>query len=83
MVEQFSKWVEIVPLSVKNAAMSAYAFHHNVIARDGAPAEVITDGGPEFEAEFHQLLVDCLIDHRHITPGSPQGNGLAERRFRR
>jgi len=79
VVEHSTRWVEIFPAPVKNAKMAALLFRYLVIARYGAPAEVLTDGGPEFLAEFVQLMADCLVDHRFITPGNPQANGLAER----
>ena len=57
----------------------AYAFMHNVLARFGSCAEVITDNGEEFSAEFDALLKECLIDHRHTSASHPPANGLAER----
>jgi len=79
IVEHATRWVEVWPSAVKNAATSAFLFNMLVIARFGAPAEVLTDGGSEFLAEFHELMRECMISHRFITPGNPQANGLAER----
>ena len=79
VVEHSTRWVEVFPAPVKNAKTSAMLFRYLVIARFGCPAEVLTDGGPEFEGEFAQLMKECLIDHRLITPGNPQANGLSER----
>jgi hypothetical protein len=45
----------------------------------GACAEVITDGGGEFQGAFADLLVRTLIDHRVTSASHPQSNGLSER----
>ena len=79
IVEHATRWVEVWPTAIKNAATSAFLFNMLVIARFGAPAEVLTDGGSEFNKEFHELMRECMISHRFITPGNPQANGLAER----
>ena len=77
-IEHFSKHVEVVPLQDKTAARVAAAFA-DVLARFGAPAEVLTDNGTEFSDEFAALLERCFIDHRHTSPGHPQADGAAER----
>ncbi|GAX73350.1 hypothetical protein CEUSTIGMA_g803.t1 [Chlamydomonas eustigma] len=78
-VEHFSKIVEVFPLKDNSSAEIAYHFLHGVIARYGAPAEVLTDGGGEFQAEFDDLLLKCLIDHRVTSPHHPEANGASER----
>lgn len=79
IVESFSKWIELVPLKELNAKNVAAAFRERVLARFGRPVEVTTDNGSEYKAEFHDLCVSHGIDHRLITPGHPEANGLAER----
>lgn len=78
-VEAFSKWLEAVPISNKEPDTVAYAFLHNVLARFAAPGQVVSDNGAEWEAEFAQLLADCLIDHATTSPAHPQANGQAEK----
>ena len=78
-VDAFSKHAELVPIKNKTAATVSYAYLHNVLAKFGASAEVVSDGGGEFQSEFHQLMVDALIDHRNTSSNHPQANGLAER----
>jgi transposase InsO family protein len=78
-VESYSRWIEVIPIKSKEAKHTAQAFLHAVIARWGAPAEVVTDQGGEFEGEFDQLLMQCLVDHRRTSPSHPQANGAAER----
>ncbi|GAX86284.1 hypothetical protein CEUSTIGMA_g13696.t1 [Chlamydomonas eustigma] len=70
---------EVFPLKDKSSAEIAYHFLHGVIARYGAPAEVLIDGGGEFQAEFDYLLLKCLIDHRVTSPHRPEANGASER----
>ena len=41
--------------------------------------EITSDNGAEYKAEFHQMCVKHGIDHRLITPGHPEANGMAER----
>jgi hypothetical protein len=77
-VEHFSKHIELIPLRDKTAAETAAAAAQ-VLCRFGAPAEVVTDGGGEFEGEFDQLLASCFVDHRVTSPHHPQANGLSER----
>ena len=78
-VEAFSKHAELIPIPSKDADVTAHAFLHNVIARFGACAEVVTDQGKEWDGEFYELLTDCFIDHRRTSANRPQSNGLAER----
>jgi hypothetical protein len=78
-VEHYSKWVEAFPMPNKSASEITYQFLHGILARFGASAEVITDGGGEFEAAFDKLLVQALIDHRVTSASHPQANGLSER----
>ncbi|KAJ9533521.1 hypothetical protein QJQ45_026583 [Haematococcus lacustris] len=78
-IEHLSKWVEIIPIPNKEAATTASAFAHHVLGRYGACAEVVTDGGTEFQGAFAELLQRALIDHRTTSANHPQSNGLSER----
>ena len=77
-IEHFSKHIEVEPLLDKTPARVARAYSY-VLARFGAPAEVVTDNGAEFEAEFAELLERCFIDHRPTSASHPQADGAAER----
>jgi hypothetical protein len=79
MVEATTKWVELVAIPSKHAQHVAAAFNERVLARFGAPAEVCTDNGTEFQGEFEALLQQHDIDHRITSSYHPQANGLAER----
>jgi hypothetical protein len=81
-IEHFTKWVEVVPMTCKASEATAYAFTHRVLARYGAPAEVVSDQGTEFQGEFARVLLENLIDHRTTSGYRPQSNGLSERAVR-
>jgi hypothetical protein len=63
MVEHFSKWIELVPSLDKSSKGVAYAFLDRVLNHFGAPVEVLTDQGTEFQGEFQVLCDKALIDH--------------------
>jgi transposase InsO family protein len=69
----------LVPLRELTAKAVTLAFRERVLARFGRHVEVTSANGAEYKAEFHRLCLDLGIDHRLITPGHPEGNGLAER----
>jgi transposase-like protein len=54
MVEYFSKTVVLVLTQDKDPATVAEAFIRKVLTRYGAPAEVVTDRGGEFEGAFQE-----------------------------
>jgi hypothetical protein len=76
MIEHFTKWVELVPEKLSFYTAAALK---GVLTRFGAPAEVLTDQGEEFQREFATLLQKLLIDLRTTSRDHPQSNGLAER----
>jgi transposase InsO family protein len=79
MVEHFSKFVELAALPAKEARHTADAFKGRVLGRYGAMAEVLTDQGSEWLAEFHHMLEQALVDHRMTSAGRPSSNGASER----
>jgi hypothetical protein len=70
MIEHFTKWVELVPIPEKSSFYTAAALK-GVLTRFGAPAEVLTDQGEEFQREFAALLQKLLIDHRTTSWDHP------------
>ncbi len=56
-----------------------YAFLDKVLSHFGAPAEVLTDQGTEFQGEFQVLCDKALIDHRTTFRDHPEADGLTER----
>ena len=78
-VENLTRFVVLIPLFDKEAITTAFAFRTHIYGMFGSSAEVITDGGSEFLAEFDELMESLLIDHRHSSSYHPQANGMAER----
>jgi hypothetical protein len=78
-VEHYSKHLELVPIPNKEPVTTAAVFAAAVLGRYGSPAEVVTDRGGEWMKEFEQLLVECMVDHRHTSASHPAANGLSER----
>jgi hypothetical protein len=78
MTQHFSKWIELVPIPEKTSHHTAAALR-GVLCRFGAPAEVLTDQGEEFQGEFAELPIKLLIDHRLTSRDHPQSDRLAER----
>ncbi len=50
-----------------------------MLSHFGAPAEVLTNQGTEFQVEFHVLCDKALIDHRTTSRDHPEADGLAKR----
>jgi hypothetical protein len=77
-IEHFSRWIELVPIPEKTSHHTAPALR-GVLCRYGAPAEVLTDQGEEFQGEFAKLLSKLPFAHRLTSRNHPQSDGLAER----
>jgi hypothetical protein len=78
MVEHFSKWIELVPSLDKSSKGITYAFLDRVLSHFGAPAEVLTNQGTNFQGEFQVLCDKALIDHQTTSRDHPEADGLAE-----
>jgi hypothetical protein len=79
MVDHFSKWIKLVVLPKNSSELAAMAFLDRVLARFGAPTEVLTDQGRKFLESFEALCTKALIDHRTTSRDHPEADGLAER----
>ena len=79
IVEHFSKWIELVALPQNSSKLAAATFLDRVLARFGAPAEVLKDQGHEFLGSFEELCVHALIDHRTTSRDHLETDGLTER----
>jgi transposase InsO family protein len=78
MIEQFSKWLEFVPLLDWNSERASYAFLDRVFSRFGAPTEVLSNQGTKFHREFQELCEKALINHRMTSRNHLEVNGLIE-----
>jgi hypothetical protein len=55
MVEHFNKWIELVALPQNSSELAATTFLDHVLARFGAPTEVLIDQRREFLGLFEEL----------------------------
>ena len=80
LVDHFSKWGEAIPLSNHTAPVVARALMIHVFCRFGAPRQLLSDRGSEFESELFQRLMEWMgIDKLRTTVFKPSTNGTVER----
>ena len=80
MMDNFTKFVEAAPMHNQEATSVARALVENVIVRYGAPLQILTDQGTNFEGNLFRELCRLLgIDKVRTSPYHPSGNGLIER----
>jgi hypothetical protein len=80
MVDQFTKWMEVLPLATQTAEATAKAAIDGFFSRFGYPFEIFTDQGRNFESElFKNLCRELNIHKARTTPYRPSGNGQVER----
>ena len=80
LVDHFSKWAEAIPLRNHTAPTVARALVTHVFSRFGAPQQLLTDRGSEFESGlFAELMRWMEIDKLRTTVFHPSCNGVVER----
>ena len=80
MVDQFTKWVEIVPLQSQNAEITAKAVIDNFLSKFGYHFQIQSDQGRDFESKLFYSVCELLKIHKsRTTPYRPQANGQVER----
>ena len=77
-VDNFSKFVILVPLMQLTSQAVAQAFLERILAVYGRPLRVRIDGGAEFMGEFRGLVQGLGIEVVCTIPLSPWTNGIAE-----
>ena len=78
--DYFTKWVEAIALPDATAITVAHRLVDTVITRYGAPTQIHSDQGPQFESKLFQHLCILLgIKKTRTTPYHPQSDGLVER----
>ena len=83
IVDQFTKWLEIVPLPSQRAEVTARAVVDHFFARFGAAAQIVTDQGTNFEAGLFKQVCQILGIHKsRTTAWRPSANGQVERHNR-
>ena len=79
MVDNFTCWVEAVPLRDTKATTIARAFLDNWVARAGVPIQLHSDRGPQFTAEVMQIVYSLIGISKSFTVAyRPQSNSHAE-----
>jgi len=80
IIDSFTRWVEVVPLSTITAESVCQAFLMQWVSRFGPPLVLITDRGSQFNSELIALIRTMLgINHIRTTAYNPKANGLIER----
>jgi len=80
VVDHFSKFAFAIPLRCHTAPVVARALMIHVFAYFGAPLQILTDRGPEFESGlFQELLRWMEIEKIRTTVFRPSTNGVVER----
>ena len=80
VADYFTKWVEAFPLPDQTAGTVARTLVEQVVTRFGAPLEIHTDQGREFEAALFRGVCQLLgIRKTRTTPFHPQSDGMVER----
>ena len=79
MVDQFTKWVECIPLPSQTAEETARAAINEFFSRFGYPFQIFTDRGTNFESNLFKQICERLQVHKtRTTPFRPSANGQAE-----
>lgn len=80
MVDQFTKWVECIPLPSQKAEVTARAAIDEFFSRFGFPFQLFSDQGRNFESKLFESLCNALQIHKaRTTPYRPSANGQVER----
>jgi len=80
MVDQFTQWVEYIPLPSQTAEVTARAAVNEFCTRFGFPFHIFTDQGRNFESNLFKAICDLLhIQKTRTTPYRPGANGQVER----
>jgi transposase InsO family protein len=80
MVDQFTKWVECVPLPSQTAEATAQAAVQEFFTRFGCPLQIHTDQGRNFESQLFKAVCELFQIHKsRTTPYRPSANGQVER----
>ena len=63
MVNQFTRWVECIPLPSQTAEITATAAFNDFFSRFGCPFQIFTDQGRNFESKLFRAVCELLQVH--------------------
>jgi len=76
VIDYFSKWADAFPMRNQEASTIARLLVDRVIAYYGAPVQILTDQGANFQSRLFTELLKCLqIDYMRTSPYKPSTNG--------
>ena len=79
MIDQFMKWVEIHAMPEQTAERTARIAIDQFFTRFGAPLQIHTDKGKNFDGQVMKALCHLYrVAKTRTTPYHPSGNGQAE-----
>jgi len=83
IIDVFSKFPIVLPISDFSAETTAKAFVNNIICHYGIPQKIYTDSGSNFMSRFFKEITRILgIKHYISAVHQPRTNGLSERLIR-
>ena len=78
--DTFTRWIEAYPLQNQEASTIARVFVNEFVCRFGAPLQVLSDQGRNFEGRILKDACTLLhIDKSRTTSYNPKANGTCER----
>lgn len=63
-VDQFSKWIECIPLPSQTAELTTKAAVEHFFGRFGYPFQILTDQGTNFEISLFKSLCERMGIHK-------------------
>jgi len=80
MIDYFTRWSEAIPLPNATAATVGTVFVNEWVSRYGAPEQLHSDQGTQFESKLFQQMCSLLSIYKtRTTPYHPQSDGRVER----
>ena len=75
VVDHFSKWVELFPLTKATAPKIATILENEIFCRYGSPKRILSDNGTNFRSKcLRQLCSAWGITQKFLSPYHPQSN---------
>ena len=76
-VDQFTKWMECIPLPSQTAEGTATAAVNEFFSRFGCPFQIFTDQGRDLESKLFRAVCELLQVHKARTTPYPWKGTIA------